>query len=165
MRAALLLLALAGAQASPPAPAPASLAALEWLQGCWSGQSDGRYIDEQWMEPRGGSMLGMSRTVTIGGDMVAYELAVIRSEGSGVVYEARPAGQPAHVFRMTTLSRNVVTFEDPAHDFPQRIGYLRHATGVTAWVEGTANGTSRKIAFEYRRARCPGPAAFSPPVR
>lgn len=34
-----------------------------WLQGCWEAGSPERTVEEYWMAPRGGSMIGMSRTI------------------------------------------------------------------------------------------------------
>ena len=45
---------------------------LSWLTGCWMHEETGFRRDEQWMEPRGGTMIGMSRTVA-GGETVEHE--------------------------------------------------------------------------------------------
>lgn len=99
-------------------------------------------------------MMGMSRTVA-GGTLREYELVIIRTAASGLVYEAHPSGQKSATFPMKEQSDASIVFEDLAHDFPQRIGYRRDsADGITAWIEGTNNGRSRKVEFVYRRARC-----------
>ena len=40
-----------------------ALERLRWLAGCWEMRRDDRITEEQWMLPRGGVMMGMSRTV------------------------------------------------------------------------------------------------------
>jgi hypothetical protein len=151
----LALLLLLGAAAAPDAQSRSSIDRLAWLQGCWTSRSaDDRIVDEQWMGPRGGTMLGMSRTVA-GGTLREYELVVIRTTASGLVYEAHPARQAAATFPVKAQTDASVVFENLAHDFPQRIGYRREGTdAVTAWVEGTRNGRSRTVEFAYQRARC-----------
>jgi hypothetical protein len=48
-------------------------------------------------------------------------------------------------------------FENPQHDFPQKVGYQRGGPGsLLAWVEGTEKGQTRKIEFPYKRIACPG---------
>ncbi len=42
------------------------LARLAWLAGCWEVAGATTVVEEQWMRPRGGSMLGMSRTTRDG---------------------------------------------------------------------------------------------------
>ena len=47
-------------------------------------------------------------------------------------------------------------FENPEHDYPQRVGYRRIGTdSVLAWIDGTNNGTQQRVEFPYRRVPCP----------
>jgi hypothetical protein len=49
----------------------------------------------------------------------------------------------------------MVVFENPKHDFPQKVGYQRDgADTLLAWIEGTDKGQTRRIEFPYRRAMC-----------
>src|SRR5262245_1356494 len=97
---------------------------LQWIAGCWTMMSGGGVIEEQWMAPSGGTMLGMSRTVR-GGKTTEYEYLQIREEGAGLVYDARPAGQTPTIFPLRDITADRVTFENPTHDFPQRIIYRK----------------------------------------
>jgi hypothetical protein len=134
---------------------PTGIARVGWMQGCWETNSPQRTIDEQWMSPRGGSMLGMSRTVR-DGRLVEHELMILSERGDQLAYEAHPSGQSPATFLSSTLTASTVVFENPAHDFPQRIGYERKsADSLTAWVEGLQNGRTRRIEFAYQRAQCP----------
>jgi len=147
----LVLTALFPVAAQSGAPA---IARLAWLQGCWEGVAATRVVEEQWMAARGGAMLGMSRTVQ-DGKLREYELVLIREAGGSLVYEAHPSGQPAATFPMKEMTDASILFEDLAHDFPQRIGYRRDdAERITAWIEGTTGGRSRRVEYPYRRARC-----------
>ncbi len=85
---------------------------LAWLAGCWTGAGAGRQVDEQWMKPLGGTMMGMSRTVA-GGRTVASETLVIRQTGSEIAYVARPSNQAEASFRMVSGGADAVTFETP----------------------------------------------------
>lgn len=130
---------------------------VKWLQGCWRAVRGESTVEEQWMAPRGGTMLGMGRTVR-GGKTAEYELVLIKEENGRIAYEAHPSGQPTATFLATTVSDSTVVFENPQHDFPQRVGYRREgADNLQAWVEGQANGKSRRIDFAYQRARCEAP--------
>ena len=80
MRAILLVVTLSvlGAVGSDRGRSPAlarhsRIERLHWLAGCWERVSGERTIEEQWMRPRGRSMLGMGRTVR-GDSTVEYEL-------------------------------------------------------------------------------------------
>ena len=134
---------------------PQGIQRVAWLQGCWELATADRVVEEQWMAPRGASMMGMSRTVR-GGKLVAYEMVLIREDMPALVYEAHPSGQPVAVFRSTALSEAQIVFENPSHDFPQQIGYELKGDGLLAWTAGTQNGKSRRVEFPYKRVRCAG---------
>src|SRR5262245_7434345 len=107
------------------------------------------------MAPRGGIMIGMGRTVR-DGRLVEYETVVIREEGNQLAYEAHPSGQSSAVFLANAVTDSMVVFENPKHDFPQKVGYQRDgADTLLAWIEGTDKGQTRRIEFPYRRAMCP----------
>jgi hypothetical protein len=140
----------------PAAQQPPGIEQVAWLQGCWASSSAQRTVEEQWMAPRGGSMIGMGRTVR-GSELVEYEIVVIQRKGNQLAYEAHPSGQPSAVFLSVTLSDSSVVFENREHDFPQRIGYQRtSADALLAWIEGTDKGQTRRVEFPYRRVACPG---------
>ena len=130
---------------------------VAWLQGCWRSTRGETTIEEQWMSPRGGTMLGMGRTVR-GSKTLEYELVLIKEQDGRLAYEAHPSGQPSATFMAATASDASVVFENPTHDFPQRVGYTRKgADALDAWIEGQANGKPRRVDFSYQRTRCEAP--------
>jgi hypothetical protein len=145
-----LLLLTAGATSSS-----SPIDQLGWLKGCWERRTArGAFIQEQWMAPRGGMMMGMARTF-VRDTLREYEFVVIREVAGKLQYEAKPSGQPAATFPQKTLTDTLVEFEDPAHDFPQRIGYRKvSADSVIAWIDGTTAQGARKVEFPYARATC-----------
>src|SRR5262245_43469021 len=127
-----------------------------FISGCWRLESNGRTIDEQWLAPLGGSLLGVSRTVA-GGKTVEYEFLQIRETPDGLAYIARPSGQAEATFRVLSKTADEVAFENPTHDFPQRIRYRRVGTNtLNARIEGMMNGQLRGIDFPYTRVVCAG---------
>ena len=141
------------AMATAQSASPTSM--VSWLAGCLEMRTASRVVEEQRMTERGGTMLGMARTVGTRG-LADYELTLIKTDGGRLVFEAHPKGQPSATFVARVATRDSVVFEAPAHDFPQRVGYRRlGADSVLAWVEGTMNGKSRRIEFPYRRVPCP----------
>jgi hypothetical protein len=137
--------------------APATLAPLDWLAGCWRRATPRRVVEEAWMAPAGGLMIGMSRTVSaVDGTLVEFEQVRIEAHGDTVVYVAKPSRQPEATFTAITLDDSTVVFEDKAHDFPQRVGYRRvGADSLAAWIEGTVDGKARRVDFPYRKVACP----------
>ena len=151
-----MIKSLAGLVVLTPFPAAhADVADLQWLAGCWS--QDGREAGsvEQWMAPAGGTMLGMSRTVS-GGNTVAFEyLRITEEEGGWIVLIASPSGQETARFRMVSMGTNEVVFENLEHDFPQRIIYRLIASGkLLGRIEGVVDGAQRSADFPMTRADC-----------
>jgi len=131
------------------------VARVAWMQGCWETSSPQGTIEEHWMSPRGSSMLGVGRTVR-DGRLIEYEMVLLSERGDRLAYEAHPSGQTPATFMSGMVTASSVVFENPEHDFPQRIGYERKGPdSLTAWVEGPQNGRTRRIEFAYTRARCP----------
>ncbi len=160
MNPALLIASLA-ATALLALPAAASAQStqshqLAWLQGCWAMVNQGRAIEEQWMAPRGRTMLGTSRTVQ-GADLVGYEFMMIHDQGDHLAFEVHPSGKPPVVFTASTVTDSSVVFENTQHDFPQKIGYRRDGdNAVVAWIEGSRDGEVRRAEFPYRQVVCAG---------
>jgi hypothetical protein len=134
-----------------------SLSRLGWLAGCWEQRAATRVTMEMWMPPAGDLMMGGSRTV-VGGAAREFEHLRIRARGDTLVYTAIPSGQKETDFRSTVVTATSVTFENLAHDFPQRIIYRRAgADSVIARVEGPGpNNTTRGFDIPMRRASCGG---------
>ena len=128
---------------------------LKWLAGCWEMRSSERVTEEQWMTPRGGIMIGMSRTVR-GESLVEFEQVRIETRGADLYYVASPARQATAEFKATATSAERVTFENPAHDFPTKVAYRKQgADSLIASIEGQRGGRTRTIEYPYRRVSCP----------
>ena len=94
------------------------------------------------MGPRAGTMLGMGRTVR-GETLVEYESVLIREQEGRLAYEAHPSGQPAARFVAIRATETEVIFENPEHDYPQRVGYRRDGPdALTGWIDGTDQGAA-----------------------
>ena len=147
-------LALAAVGAALPARAQ-SVDAMAWLAGCWRGHFGEAGTVEQWLPPAGGTMLGMSRTVRQG-RTVEFEFLQLRPLQDGALaLMPQPAGKPATVFRLLSSGPREAVFENPAHDFPQRIAYARpEDSRLLASIEGLRNGVPRRIEFAFSRVAC-----------
>lgn len=152
-----LVLALVGVAAPVERP---RVEALSWLAGCWAAEGGEAGSGESWTAPAGGTMLGVGRTVR-GGRTRAHEFVLIReTDAGGLDYVAHPSDQPPASFALVRLGEREAVFENPAHDFPQRIVYRLEGEDVLrARIEGTVDGEARAIDFPMRRVACdPSPA-------
>jgi hypothetical protein len=127
------------------------------MAGCWRQIQAGQVIDEVWLAPAGGALIGLSRSVE-GDSLRNHETMLVRARLNGLVFEASPSGQPPAVFMATVVTDTSILFENPTHDFPQAIRYARHGEdSLLAMISGTVRDRQRSINYAYARAPCPGP--------
>jgi hypothetical protein len=107
------------------------------------------------MKPSGKTMLGMSRTVA-NNITVEYEFLRLHEESNGdVFYTALPSGQQEASFKLVRLEKHMAVFENPGHDFPQRIIYKLEDDGsLKARIEGKNKGKERGVDFPMKRVAC-----------
>jgi hypothetical protein len=129
MRRLLLCLAL-----TLPLCAETRLSDLAWMSGHWGATIDGWDMEEVWLAPAGGVMLGMHRDAKPAKAM--FEFQRIAQTPDGLVYFAQPRGNPAVPFALTEATATRVVFANPKHDFPQRIIYTLQNERLCARVEG-----------------------------
>jgi Domain of unknown function (DUF6265) len=128
---------------------------LGWLAGCWQAVGGEPGSGEQWMAPAGGLLLGTSRTLR-GGQARQWEFMLVRDTPQGLEFVATPSGQATTVFKAETVEPRRVVFANPAHDFPQRVGYAApDADTLDAHIEGPRNGRMRTIRLPMKRITCP----------
>ena len=132
--------------------------AASWLSGCWISSSDASggtsVVEEVWMKPSGGLMVGMSRTVR-GGVATGYEFLLIREDDGALVYSAYPSGQQPTEFRSTEISTDLLRVINPDHDFPQKIEYWRvSGDEIRANVYGDVDADDPAFELQYQRSPC-----------
>ena len=122
---------------------------LGWLAGDWASEADGRWTEESWAPARGGVMLGHSRS---GRDEALREfefLRIARGDDGALAYIAMPQGGAPVAFRLVRHDPASATFENAAHDYPQRIAYVRSGDTLTATI--SAIDGSKPRSWSYRR--------------
>jgi len=143
----MLALALAATLAGPSA----TIDQMAWLKGCWLQTKPNGSVEELWMAPGGGVMLGLGRTVR-DGKLRDYEFVRIVEVDGGLAYVAEPFGQEKATFPLKSLTADEAVFENPAHDFPQRVIYRRLGPdAVTGRIEGEIGGQAKSVDFPYKR--------------
>ena len=147
---AALLCASAHAQAPVAKP---TLHDFAWLAGHWRIEQADSQVDEHWMAPAGGLMMGMARNVQ-GGQVREYEFTLLHQESNGdIFYVASPSKQSETSFKLISLSGGEAVFENPQHDFPKKIVYARQTDGsLLAAIEGPGrDGKPRRVEYPFKR--------------
>ena len=128
---------------------------LDWLSGCWAYDGREPGSGEYWMSPAGGSMLAVSRTVRNGRSVGFEYLRIAEVEQQSLALFASPGGSSAVRFDLISLTNTEVRFENPEHDFPQRIIYrLGEAGALVGRIEGQSDGKPVVIEFPMTSVRC-----------
>ena len=150
----LFLMAVITGLAQKPLETKPSLADLGWLTGCWEGRQGQAVIEEVWSKPGGGSMLGFGRTVK-DGRTTAYEFMQVREENGSLTYMPQPQGGTRVSFPLKDFFGAKMTFENKAHDFPQRVIYERKGPGMLlAAIEGIYQGKEEREEYQMKKVRC-----------
>ena len=157
-----LLLAVTAAIGAPPAepakPGEAKLERLQWLLGSWKRETKTGAIHETWTGLGDRVLEGKSTRIdNSGGVRIPLEDLLLVQMGGEVFYISKVDENPYPVaFRLTELAERSAVFENPTHDFPQRIVYeLRDDGTLHAYIEGpgaAAGGPPRRIEFPFVRS-------------
>lgn len=128
----------------------------KWLLGEWEIQTARGKMSEVWSKQTDGAYAGKSYVV-VGKDTVSSEAIVLKQEGNDSYYIPTVKGQnndqPVK-FKLTSSSANQLVFENPAHDFPQKISYtLESKDSLVAEISGVVNGQQRARKFPMKRVR------------
>ncbi len=145
----LIAVASAGFTTSSAAKEPATLP--HWLAGSWCGESAKRRVEEYWMRGAGGLMLGVGRTLAPG-RKAQFEFMRIELVEGVLSFTAQPQGVAGTAFVQRAAGDDWVQFENPAHDFPQRVEYRRQGEDLTATIAGPgSDGKEMTIPYEFKR--------------
>lgn len=157
MRATIRCVVTLALMLAASAAGAATIADLSWLSGCWANDLGEDGSGELWTRAAGGTLFGVSRTVK-SGKTVGHEFMQIREVEPGqLAFIARPSGQAEATFKLVRATKNELVFENPAHDFPQRVIYrLDSADRLVGRVEGKNDGREQAFDYPMKRSRCPG---------
>ena len=143
---------LVNAQGRADTTKPATdLSSLTWLAGAWTGVQGKVEMEEHWLAPKGNMMLGLHRDI-VGERTVMFEYLRIEATLDAITYWASPKGRPATPFRLKESRENHVVFENPEHDFPQRIIYWLDKDGsLHARIEGLQGGKAASEEWTWKK--------------
>jgi len=135
--------------AAPMAARAGAIEDLSWMAGCWVQDTGLKRIEETWLPPAGGTLLGVGRTVKAG-KVTEYEFTRIETINGIPTYIAQPGGQPEASFAAVDQTPTQIVFENRTHDFPQRIIYRTLGPDrLQAAIEGPMKDKTVRMEFTY----------------
>jgi hypothetical protein len=123
--------------------AQSALDKVSWLAGCWGGDMKSGEYEECWTAPSANFMQGLGRMVGKDGKILMREHMTIETDGADIIMyvlgygeKLQPEEQGTIPFTLVKSSKTELVFENPAHDYPQRIVYAKKPDGnLTARIE------------------------------
>ena len=127
---------------------------VQWFIGTWVNRSENPATFESWSSKSDFEMVAKSYFLK-SNDTVVFETIRIVQEPGNLYYIPVVKNQnndsPVR-FALKNISKYEVTFENAAHDFPQRIAYKRiGADSLVAEISGTNKGLTQKRYFPMKR--------------
>jgi len=125
-----------------------------WLIGQWGSISEEGSVSESWEKMNDSTYAGISYFI-IGNDTVSYETISLEQRNNNLFYiptvneqnESKPV-----TFALTRATTEQLIFENPSHDFPQKISYtLVNKDSVLAEISGMMDGKPNAMRFPMKR--------------
>jgi hypothetical protein len=114
-----------------------------WLVGNWENKSPEGNLSEIWTKENDSVYHGQSYFVK-SKDTLHFETISLTQVGDAVYYTPTVIGQNGNkpvVFKMTLMADRQMVFENPAHDYPQKITYTKITNdSLVASISGIQQG-------------------------
>lgn len=132
----------------------ANMAKAEWLLGNWENNTPEGNFSENWKKVNDSVYHGESYFAK-GGDTVFAETVVLDEISETMAYTVTVPNQndekPVR-FEMTSIDKNHITFENPAHDFPNKISYRKIThDSIVAEISGNMDNKQESQKFPMKR--------------
>lgn len=115
----------------------------------WLSDSDGNRTTESWQWVSDSTLEGQGQLIDLETLEVVYSesLRLVEMDGS-IFYIAKPdQNAMPTAFKLTSCEDNRFVFENPEHDFPKRIEYVKKDRGVDVLV---SDGAEKGFKVEFQ---------------
>src|SRR5258705_7943005 len=123
---------------------------LDWLLGTWirTNANPGRNSNERWIKLSSRELQGFGLTMKVQDTALLEKLKLIIKENAIYYVADVPENKQLVYFKLTEISENAFSCENPEHDFPKRISYQKDGDKLKATISG--NGKSVDYFFERK---------------
>lgn len=124
---------------------------LEWMLGTREAVVGEKLIREVWEKENDSLLVGKSYEVT-SYDTTLTETIELKSVAGTIYYIPLVFDQnnrEAIMFQLNSSNPEQLVFENPEHDFPQKIVYYKEGDNINAWIEGN----NQKIEFYFMKVQ------------
>lgn len=111
---------------------------LQWLTGTWirTNCKPGQSGYETWAKVKDLKLLGKGVTLKGKQSHFVEQLQIVNKENE-LFYVVKVSSEPKPTsFKLTALTEDSFTCENPAHDFPKKISYKKEGNKIKAVISG-----------------------------
>ena len=123
---------------------------LDWLVGTWEQKLPDGIVTEIWTRENDSTFSGKSYFVKEK-DTIHLETIVLSQKNENLLYIPTVAGQNNDepvTFKSTSEADNTFTFENPTHDYPQKIVYKKVSSDrLIATISGKQQGKQTQESY------------------
>ncbi len=127
-----------------------------WLEGSWENKSSEGNLYEMWTRENDSVLQGKAYFIK-GKDTLHNESIVLRQAGDDLIYSPNVKGQnneKATDFKLMLASETQLSFENTAHDYPQKIVYRKVTNdSLIAEISGMQQGKPSSEKFHMSRKK------------
>lgn len=123
---------------------------MDWLVGNWEQKLEDGTVTEIWKKENDSTFSGKSYFVKEE-DTIHSEKIILSQQKDQLLYIPTVNGQNNDepvTFTLSSETENVFTFENPAHDYPQKISYKKISdTSLVATISGKQQGKQSQESY------------------
>ena len=135
---------------------PKAIEQANWFIGSWQNMSNDGLFVENWKYVSDSLYQGESYILQ-NNDTVFYESIELEKQNNEWHYIVSVKGQNKEEpvsFKLTSLSPNQLVFENPKHDFPTKITYLKISEdSIVASISGLIEGKEKIEQFPMKKVK------------
>jgi hypothetical protein len=131
-----------------------NIAENDWLLGKWENKSDEGNLFESWKKVNDSLFIGESYFIK-GKDTLHFEKIQMKQKGEALFYIATVKGQNNDkpvTFKYNDTIQKLLVFENPKHDFPQKIMYSQITKdSIVIQISGIQQGKPSSDRFSMKK--------------
>lgn len=127
---------------------------MSWLEGSWENKQPEGTLTETWQKINDSTYSGQTLFIKEK-DTIHFEEIVLSQKGETLFYTPTVKGQnndePIE-FKLTNSTENEFIFENPKHDYPQKIAYKKlNANNLVATISGKQQGKPSSESYPMKK--------------
>ncbi|WP_333877717.1 DUF6265 family protein [Flavobacterium sp.] len=128
---------------------------MNWLIGQWENTTPEGYLTETWSKVNDSTFSGQAYFILKEKDTVHNETIILTQVNEELIYRPTVKGQnndePVD-FKLTSDTENSFSFENPKHDYPQKIVYKKvNDKSLIATISGVQQGKSSSESYPMNK--------------